>query len=314
MSVRTVSDKNDLIKQRAENQKKLGKHIDRVINDGKKFQEAETMGCGGRGLCPSLGRGVARMLGINAPSTVSTQEIEAVPVGQQRVRADMASRVFGVATAKKTPALKLEQASSAMRKRVEVLEARSAEHREAAARAMKAGQKATAVRELKKSKMIEKQAVSTQSALDAIEAQSDMLEQTALQREVAAALGATAKSLKKDKNMLSKAEDAVEAASEMRDLHEDLSHAMSGLGDTVSNDYDDDELMAELQGMIEPPAEESAPKTTQDAKSASRKAEKEALKHELQRAEYEALERMRQQLPSAPTTSVPESTALLASQ
>ena len=252
------------------------------------------------------------MLGINARSTVSTSDTVELSAPKQRARSNMASRVFGTAHSKNTPALKLEQASSAMKNRVEALEARVAEHRDLAAKAMASGQKAAALREIKKSKMIEKQAASTQSALDAIEAQSDMLEQTALQRNVAEALGATAKSLKKDKNLLTKAEDAVDAASEMRDMHEDISHAMSGLGDTMPNDLSDEELMAELKSMI---ASESEPdQKTQEPNSATQKAENESLALELKHSEYESLERMRRQLPSAPTAPVPESTSLLASQ
>lgn len=305
-TVRTVADKQEVLKQRLEEQRNLGRHIDKVLYDGRTLQDGEELGCGGRSVCHAMGRGVARLLGVHSRSTVSTHEIEAVPnaSSQVKVKSQMASRMFGVAVAKKTPEVKLAQASEAMRKRVEALERRAAEARSSAETSMKAGQKAAAIRDLKKSKMFEKQAASTQSALDALEAQSVMLEQTALQKEVAAALGATAKSLKKEKNLLSKAEEAVDAASEMRDLHEDISAVMAGLGDQTANDYDEDELMSELESMVATQAPASAPST--DSKT-----ERSKLKEELQRAEFEHLERIRQKLPNAPTSEVREREALL---
>jgi hypothetical protein len=306
-AVRTVADKEEVLKQRLEGQRTLGRHIDKILSDGKHLQEGEEIGCGGRSICHSMGRGVARMLGIHSRSTVSTREIEVATESvsaQGRVKAQMTSRLFGVAVAKKTPEVKLAQASEAMRKRVELLESRAAEARSNAANSMTGGNKAAAMRELKKSKVLEKQAASTQSALDALEAQSVMLEQTALQKEVAAALGATAKSLKKEKNLLSKAEEAVDAASEMRDLHEDLSAVMAGLGDNASNEYDDDELMSELESMM---VTDPAP----EAPVSDKKAERARLKEELQRAEMDHLEHLRQNLPSAPTGAVRETESLL---
>jgi flagellin-like hook-associated protein FlgL len=85
--------------------------------------------------------------------------------------------------------------------------------------------------------------------MDALEAQSDMLEQTALQRQVASALGETAKTIKKEKGLLNQAESAVDSASEMRDLHEDISQVMAGLGDTWNTEFDEDALFEELNEM-----------------------------------------------------------------
>jgi len=130
-----------------------------------------------------------------------------------------------------------------------------------------------------------------------------MLEQTALQKEVSEALGATTKSLKKEKGLLSKAEDAVDAAAEMRDMHEDLTQVMAGLGDALSNDLDEDELLEELRGMV---ADNDTEPTAPDVAAASEHselAEKAAMEKatlEKKHKEYEQLERTRQQLPSAP--------------
>lgn len=247
------------------------------------------------------------MFGLSrSAGAVATSEIDVV-VEKSGVQRAMGGKVgmalFGKPLGKKaTAAGKLEAATSAMRARVEELDRRVATGKAASMAAMKAGNKQLAMRELKRAKMMEKQASSTQSALDAVEAQSDMLEQTALQREVASALGATAKSLKSQKGLLSKAEDAVDAAAEMRDLHEDLSEVMAGLGESTSNDYDEDDLMEELQGMM-------ADDTTDPPAAANGVAESERMRKaqeelERQHAIYEEAERMRQGLPAAPTTIV----------
>lgn len=310
-AVRTLEEKTSALKERQDEQRKLGRVIDRLIAEGNVSHDEVASGCMGRGLCPTIGRGVARFLGISQRArAVSTKEMEIASVavaknGATRSTGSEISRaVLGLAPSKKkTPQSKLAVASEAMRVRVESLEARASEGRTAAAAAMKAGNKASAMRELKRAKMLEKQALSTQGAVDALEAQSDMLEQTALQKEVAAALGETAKSLKKEKGLLSKAEDAVEAAAEMRDMHEDLTQVMAGLGDAVSNDVDEDELLEELQSMV---AENDSEPTVPDVAAASAHselAEKAALEQaalEKKHKEYEQLERMRQQLPSAP--------------
>lgn len=314
-AVRTVEEKTSALKERQEEQRKLGRVIDRLIADGNVSQDEIASGCAGRGLCPTLGRGVARMLGISQRvKAVSTKEVEIASVAiakestSRSAGSEISRAVLGLAPSKKkTPQSKLVAASEAMRARVESLESRAAEGRTAAAAAMKAGNKASAMRELKRAKMLEKQAMSTQSAMDALEAQSDMLEQTALQKEVAAALGATAKSLKKEKGLLSKAEDAVDAAAEMRDMHEDLTQVMAGLGDAVSNDVDEEELMEELQGMI---SEDDAQPTVPDVSAASTRveiAERAAMEQaalEKKHVEYEQLERIRQQLPAAPKGAV----------
>lgn len=162
--------------------------------------------------------------------------------------------------------------------------------------------RAVALRELKKAKVLEAQAAQTQGALEALEAQSDMLEQTALHREVAAAIGESAKTLKKDKKLLSKAEDAVEAAGDMRDLHADITSVMGELGEQTRCEYDDDELLAELEGMVhqqqqqfEPVGEASADEQT--AESVRRAAADLERRH----AAYDEAETLRRGLPTAPT-------------
>lgn len=311
-AVRTVEDKKTALKERQEEQRNLGKHIDRILQEGQLSQEGARVGCGDRGLCPSIGRGLARFLGISQRvGAVSTKELDSVSVEQVSVapkaaakkkeHSELSKRVFGVPTKKVSPQGKLAAAAESMKSRIESLESRAAQSRKLAQEQMRAGNKAAAMRELKRSKALEKQAVSTQGVMDAIEAQSDMLEQTALQKEVADALGATAKSIKKEKGLISKAEDAVDAAAEMRDMHEDLVSVMAGLGDATSNDFDDDELLSELQDMMEENDTNTA--SVAEASSSNARDEEVARQQALQvqkQKEYEELEALRQQLPSAP--------------
>lgn len=308
VAVHTVEEKQEQIRMRREEQRVLGRHIDKIISDGQQVQQGTAVGCGGPGLCPSIGRGVARLLGLSRRvGAVSTSEIEvAVEDGgtQKVMRANVGLALFGKPLGNKaTAAGKLQAATSAMRERVEELDRRVEAGKSASLAAMKSGNKQLAIRELRRVKMMEKQATSTQSALDAVEAQSDMLEQTALQREVASALGATAKSLKSQKGLLSKAEDAVDAAAEMRDLHEDLSQVMAGLGESTSNDYDEDELMQELQGMMTDDNTNSTPVADSDVEDRQR-AHKALQELEKKHAIYDEAERTRQGLPLAPTTII----------
>ena len=259
-AVRTVEEKQDTLKRRQEEQRDLGKHIDKLISEGRESHDAVSMGCGGRGVLPSICRMLSRIFGIShrvgAVSTKESTATECAPVGAHATSkraacgSDISRAVLGLAPSKKsTPRDKLAAATDAMKARVASLETRAAECRTSAQTQVRAGNKAAAMRELKRSKALERQSASTQSAIDSLEAQSDMLEQTALQKEVAAALGATAATLKKEKGLLSKAENAVDAAHELRDMHDDLTHAMSGIADATYVDFDDDDLMAELDKM-----------------------------------------------------------------
>ena len=317
-AVRTVDDKAKALEQRSEEQRTLGKHIDRVIYEAQTAQEGATLGCAGSGVCPAIGRTMARVLGLSHQrQAVATSPLATASEGpSKRASGSEVSRaVFALAPSlKKTPQTKLAAATQSMLVRVQSLEKRALEAREAAQTQMKAEKKQDALRHLKRAKLLEKQAASTQTALDALEAQSDMLEQTALQKEVAVALGATAKSLKKEKGLLSKAEDAVDAASEMRDLHDDITQVMSGLGDATSNDFDEDDLMLELEQMAELAvcdvedatfSDVSAHALTEDSAVASEMIQA-AKDLEASHRAYDEIESIRQKLPSAPKKTLPQ--------
>ena len=49
-AVRTVDDKEDALKKRKEEQRKLGKHIDNLLERGVRAQEGESIGCAGQGV------------------------------------------------------------------------------------------------------------------------------------------------------------------------------------------------------------------------------------------------------------------------
>ena len=111
---------------------------------------------------------------------------------------------------------------------------------------------------LKRAKALEKQAEVAASTHAAIEQQKDMLESSALQREVATALSASiATTKKKTKGLLEKAESAVDGSAELKDAVEDINEVMGGLSTT--DQFDEDDLLEELELMQQETQEEAAP-------------------------------------------------------
>ena len=97
-------------------------------------------------------------------------------------------------------------------------------------------------------KALEKQLAMATGAANAIERQVDMIEESALQKEVASALSASVKAAKaKGKGVLNAAEVAVDGAAEVRDMAEDLQQVMEGL--SLQDGGDEDDLLAELETM-----------------------------------------------------------------
>lgn len=306
----TVVEKEQELKVRRLERVRLGQNIDKRIKDAS-TDDSERVDCGGTWVCSAV-QNMACRLGLLSKKNTQVAAVAAVAsvpkaVGVKEsakgVSGRMGTSLFGMPVGKKQKAAgKLQAATTAMRARVEDLDRRATTGKSASMEAMKAGNKQLAMRELRRAKTYEKQAASTQSALDAVEAQSDMLQQTALQREVASALDATAQSLKKDKGLVSKTEDAVEAAAEMRDFHEDLTHAMAGLGEVINNEYDDDDLMQELEGMMtDNPAD--PPRVEAISVSQEECVRQEQNKLQQQTALYDEAEKIRRGMPTVPTTS-----------
>lgn len=285
--VQTVADKTLALQTRKREQRELGARIDRALAGSDEPLEADTVGCGG-----AICRRFARRLGARA--RVPRAEQTSTELGSIAVRDKAHARIFGAP--KQSPASKLEAATDALRNRVASLESRSRQHMQAVRENLQAKRKDAAARELKKAKACDKQAASSRAVLDAMEAQADMMEQNALQREVAQALAGTAKTMKRDKKLLGKAEDAVDNAAEMRDLHDELGQIMAGLGDNAP-EFDEDELQAELDAIAqEDVVPVAAPVDSSLADEMMRTAEALEKKH----ADYAEADRVRATLPKTP--------------
>lgn len=318
VSIQTVTDKTNALEQRKKERRELGAKIDKVLERSKREMESEATGCGSSGVCPWL----ARMVGVKArprtsvsSSTVELARSEESGVSANASRAENGkqalhgARMFG---SKQTPEAKLEAASQALQRRVDILDKRAQQHRENAAIGMRAGKKAEAIRELKKAKACERQVATAHGAIDTMEQQTDLIAQTALQREIAAALGATAKTMKKDKKLLSNAEDAVDTASEMRDLGEDLASVMSSLGEGAHADHDEDDLLEELEAMIANPATPPDPSNKEAATEATVVEQQSGLKADMQSLEerhrqLDEASEMKKALPSVPAATASNS-------
>ena len=159
--------------------------------------------------------------------------------------------VFGARSGKTmTAAERLAQAAESVQAHASQLSERSSAARARALELQMAGKKADALMALKRAKALEKQAATALSTHAALESQQDMLESSALQREIASALSASVASTKsKSKGLLSKTETAVDDAAELKDAFEEVTEALGGLQAQYGDD-DDEELLAELQSMV----------------------------------------------------------------
>ena len=168
----------------------------------------------------------------------------------QRGQSSMDARIFGQRGKQATAADKLQHAAQSVQAHVESLSEKASLARAKAAEFMSQNNKAQALMQLKKAKAAEKQLETATATHAALESQVDVLEQSALQREVASALSASvATSKKRHKGLLSKAENAVDGAEEIKDMSEDVATALGGL---QVEQWDEDELLAELEEMGAP--------------------------------------------------------------
>ena len=214
--------------QLKEGEKKMAAKIDQLVaTGGLQEDEMEQRGCFARGCFPFMRR------------------------GRRRIAQDtgLETAVFGQGAAKSTnaAAARLEQAASQVSSHAEGLAERAAEARKKAQLLAGMGKKQEAMMALKRCKTLEKQAETELATHAAIEQQQDMLQSSALQREIASALSAATKTTKvKSKGLLEKAEDAVDSSAELKDAFEDISEVLGGLN---RSDFDDEELMAEIEAM-----------------------------------------------------------------
>jgi len=242
----TVQEKHRQLRMRRDEQRKLGQHIDQIVRQAEAEEGEQPAGAGcASGLCGMLNRWRGRR-----GTSVRTAEMSAAPSAADRNVA-IHRAVFGLAGIKKgDPAAKLEEAAAVMRSRVVSLEQRAAEQRAEAKRLAQAGQKAQALRMLKKAKAVEAQVEANQQSLMAVEQQVDMLAQAAMQKTLSSALASTSKTMKRDAKALSKAEDAIDDAAEARDMATDLSQVMAEFAQNGHAEVDEDELEAELEAMV----------------------------------------------------------------
>jgi len=211
-----------------EAEKAMAAKIDRLVSNGDLEEEAQRRGCG-TGCFPWLRRGRSRL--------AQDQGMEVAVFGKSAANGNAAQ-----ANAR------LEKAAAQMEDHASQLYAKAGASRSKAKLLMAQGKKPEAMLSLKRAKALEKQAEVAASTHAAIENQKEMLESSALQREVASALSASiATTKKKTKGLLEKAESAVDDSSELRDAVEDINDVMGGLA--RQDDYDEDDLMEELELM-----------------------------------------------------------------
>lgn len=221
--------KMDRARQIAADEKAMAQRIDKLVSNGELEEEAQRRGCGG-GCFPWMRRSGRSQL-------AQDQGLEVAVFGRSAAAGSAAN-----ANAR------LEKAAEQMENHAEQLYAKAGASRAKAKILMGQGKKAEALGSLKRAKVLEKQAEVAASTHAAIEQQKDMLESSALQREVATALSASiATTKKKTKGLLEKAENAVDGSAELRDAVDDISEVMGGLN--TNGQYDDDDLLEELELM-----------------------------------------------------------------
>lgn len=225
----TVEDKHKEEKARIETEKQISLQATAAL---RRRQLDETTSCS---LCFVLRRLSGR---VDVSSTAVYGN------GQQ---ATGAKAVFG--SRKVSGNSKLLSAAEQLACHIQSLEERASSSEVEVKRLLVAGNKAEALRQLKKTKLVRGRLAQAQSAADALEAQIDALEGAALNASLSLALKQSSKSMKKHKRLLTSAEDAVDQASEHRDMARDLETVMGEFGQGAQ-DVNEDELIEELEAMI----------------------------------------------------------------
>ena len=161
-------------------------------------------------------------LAAAAPDSTVQAETQTVAPGVSST--SLSRRLFGDTRTAAKQAGQLEQAIAMASARVDMLQSRASDERSEAQRLNASGNRTEAVRRLRKHKQLVAQATETQKIADTLDMQRDMLEQTALQKQVTAAMTTMASSFHKTKRSLAKAESVADTTS---DLHDELAHTMS---------------------------------------------------------------------------------------
>lgn len=247
----TMDDVLSIEKMRERERREIGARLDAIAR--KVDEEAQPVGCG-TGMCGLLS--LARR--ASGRRRVESSDAQFLAKGAARSDAlshrEISVSLFGKKSGKtkqEKAVDRLQGASAALTSRVETLDEKADECKLEAARLAKAGDKAKALRMLKKSKQAAAHASSLQQAADAVERQTNMMEDVSLQTQIASALEATMGPMKTSKKALASVEKVADEAGDIRDLNEDIQSALAQLNDGSSLAIDDDELEAELAGMLD---------------------------------------------------------------
>lgn len=251
-----VASKHAVLKERHMEQIALGKDVDSALRRWSPEDAPPAKGCFSWLRCPG-------MMPFKGRTAVSTKEIAIVNdesvLQQSGQSSQLLRRMVGIKK-QNNEQVQIEVALKTVEERVQALTDRVKLGRERAMLAKKNGKNEEAVRELRKTKAVEKQLGVARAAADALEQQQSMIEESNLQRELTAALKSTTAGLKtKSKGLLSMAEKAIDASVEVRDDVEDVAAVFEQIVPTYDG-ADDDELLSELEAMVDdgggpPPAE-----------------------------------------------------------
>ncbi len=291
-SIATLEDKTAALEERKEAERNLASQIDRAL---RIVEDDGDVGCNFcfpfrrlRGLRSSIGNLRTAAVGAGESAADATKAVAGSTATHRAL--------FGSKKKKADPNAKLAEAASAMQERIRGLEYRALEGKREAALLMKQGQKAAALRALKKAKGLEKQVEQNQAALDAVEQQVDLMAQAEMQRQVTAALSTSSQNMKQNKDMLKKAETAIDDATEARDMADDLNGVMTEFATTGGGDIDEDDLLAELQELA---ASTEEPAPAKIGASSSQEPQHSAVKRiEEQQAAWDEAERVRRSFPT----------------
>lgn len=254
----SVDDRTAEIERRAAFQRTLAASVDVALAEreakGRELDDSPT--CFGRlsrlvGSCAPR-RAHRRLLDIDLPAVVERCPLAANQAQQSAEPKASRFGLFGRMSDGSAPPVavkKLQRVSGVIESRISLYEQRAIDAKGEAQQHLNAGNRAAALRAMKRSKAAEKQVSALFSTSVAIENQSDMLETAGLQREVADALHAGVKGMRKTHKALRDVESVADQASDMRDVSADVQAAMAQLNEAYDDDVlDDDELLAELDG------------------------------------------------------------------
>lgn len=257
-SLTDVASKLAALKRRKDELVVTDKVVNELVRTWAPEEASPTQGCLPKiRICPPWASRGSRVSTKEPPATAGASGVAAASgesgtvVRQSGEGNRLLNRLVGVRKQQASESEKIQTAMQTVQMRVESLFDRVKIGRERALMAKQQGRQEEAVRELRKSKAIEKQLAAARMALDTLERQQDMIAETTLQRELATALKSTTEGVKaKNKGLLSLAESAVDQSVEVRDDVEDVAAVFEGMVPAYDTGVDDDDLLAELNELV----------------------------------------------------------------